>query len=126
MAKHSSRWGNIVLLACGLLSMSALAQTPSQVLQGLSKADQERLLQQYGGHGTAATASVKAGPQVTPPRKPPQQMGGIAGFEGRGDLRPFGSRLMESAGDYTTVLDIPVPGDYDIGPRRRHRTPALR
>lgn len=112
-----------VTSALGLIAAAATAQINPSLINGLSDAEKQQLLQQYrpaGGvaKGQPAKSAPWTGTQNPPasPRKPAPEQGPIAGFEGRGDLRPFGSRLMESAGDYSTVLDIPVPGDYDIGP----------
>ncbi len=74
------------------------------------------------GAGQRRDASPQAAPQQ--PRndqfanKLPDLPKPIPGFENQAlELRPFGERLMAGSGDsYATVLDIPVPGDYQIGP----------
>lgn len=103
---------------CGLclLAVPAAAQDPQQILKGLSAKDREKALAAMGNGASAQNTQARTESRLTPPRKPPSQLGPIAGFEGRDALQPFGSRLMESAGDYSTILDIPVPGDYEIGP----------
>lgn len=83
----------------------------------MSAPDRERLMLQMGnGSQPSVAAPAKADSRLTPPQRPPALTGAIAGFEARPALRPFGGRLMESAGDYAMILDIPVPGDYDVGP----------